>query len=116
MGLFQKSNQFKVAYFDNLAKSNNSPFLCLTESHLKPNVFNADIKMQVMTFYRRDRITKEGGGVISYVKEDLAVRSELIPSNAFCVTFGLHIPELDIALVTIYIRPNCPQFKFKECL
>ena len=86
MGLFPKSNQSKVSYYDDLSKTNNSPFICLTETHLKPNVINAEIQMKQMTCYRTDRITREGGGVISYVREDLAVNSELNHSNAFCDT------------------------------
>ena len=116
MGLFPKSNQSKVSYYDNLSKTNNSPFICLTETHLKPNVINAEIQMQQMTCYRTDRITREGGGVISYMREDLAVSSELNHSNAFCDSLGLHKPDLELALVTVYRPPKCPQFRFKECL
>ena len=88
-GLFPKSNQSKVSYYDDLAKENNSPFICLTDSHLKPQVVDAEIQMKGMTIYRTDRKQREGGGVISYVRQDLAVNSVLQHSNSFCDILGL---------------------------
>ena len=35
MGLFPKSNQSKVSYYDSLSKTNNSPFICLTETQFR---------------------------------------------------------------------------------
>ena len=75
--LFPKTNQSKVSYYDNLAKEKGSPFICLTESHLTPQVLDAEIQMSGMTIYRTDRSQREGGGVISYIRSDLAVSSEL---------------------------------------
>ena len=115
-GLFPKSNQTKVSYYENLAKMNNSIFICLTESHLTESIADAEIKIEGQKIYRTDRKQRMGGGVITYLRDDLAVSSELKHSNSFCDTLGLHIPELELALVTIYRPPKCPQFKFKEAL
>jgi len=93
-----------------------SPFLCLTESHLDAQVLDAEIQIPGMTIYRSDRQTREKGGVISYVREDLAVASDFKFSNGFCDILGLQIPELDLALVTVYRPPGCPGWKFKESL
>ena len=54
--------------------------------------------------------------MISYIRSDLAVSSKLKHTNSFCKTLGLHIPELELALITLYRPPKCPQFKFKESL
>ena len=72
--------------------------------------------MRGMTIYRTDRGQREGGGVISYVRSNLAVSSELKHTNSFCDTLGLHIPEHNLALITMYRPPKCPQFRFKESL
>ena len=83
---------------------------------MTPSILDAEIKIEGKNIYRTDRTQRQGGGVITYLKDDLAVKSELKHSNSFCDTLGLHIPEIKLALVTIYRPPRCPQFKFKECL
>ena len=105
-----------MPYYNDLVKEENCPFLCLTESHLSAGVLDAEIAIQGMTVYRCDRQQREKGGVVTYLREDLAVDSELKHSNSFCETLGLHIPKLDLALITIYRPPGCPEYKFKECL
>ena len=115
-GLFPRTNQTKVPYYSDMVKELNAPFLCLTESHLHAGVLDAEIQIPGMTIYRCDRKQRERGGVINYVREDLAVSSEHRFSNGFCDTIGLFIPELDLALVTVYRPPACPGWKFKEAL
>ena len=94
----------------------NSPFICLTESHLKHEILEAEIHIKGMSIYRSDRSQRSGGGVVSYVRTDLAVSSDLKHSNSYCEALGLHIPQLKLALLTMYRPPKCPQFKFKESL
>ena len=115
-GLFPKSNQTKVSYYENLAKENNSILICLTETHLNESILDAEIKIDGKKIYRTDRSQRQGGGVITYLRDDLAVNSELKHSNSYCDTLGLYIPQLELALITIYRPPKCPSFKFKECL
>lgn len=74
------------------------------------------MSIEGMNVYRSDRQERERGGVVTYLRENLAVASEHKHSNAYCDTLGLHIPELDLALLTIYRPPGCPEWKFKECL
>ena len=45
------------------------------------------------------------------IYEDIAVAAEFKHSNSFCDTLALHISKLDLALVTIYRPPGCPEFK-----
>ena len=83
---------------------------------MNARVLDAEIAIQGMTLCRSDRMHREKGGVVTYLREDLAVVSELKHSNSFCDTLGLYIPKLDLALITIYRPPGCPEYKFKECL
>ena len=115
-GLFPRTNQTKVPYYADMVKENSSPFLCLTESHLHSGVLDAEIQIEGMSIYRSDRQQRERGGVVNYIREDLAVASEIKFSNGFCDILGLHIPELELALVTVYRPPCCPGWKFKEGL
>ena len=115
-GLFPRCNQSKVPYYKDLATEHNSPFICLTESHLNAGVLDAEISIEGMNVYRSDRKQRMRGGVVTYVREDLAVAAEFKHSNCYCDSLALHIPLLDLALVTIYRPPGCPEFKFKECL
>ena len=115
-GLFPRCNQSKIPYYGDLATEYNSPFICLTESHLHQGILDAEIKIEGMTVYKSDRQQREKGGVVTYVREDLAVAAELKHSNSYCETLALYIPQLDLALVTIYRPPGCPEYKFKESL
>ena len=69
-----------------------------------------------MTVFRSDRKLRGGGGVICYLREDLSVSSEFKHSNSYCDSLGLYIPELDLALITVYRPPGCPCWNFKESL
>ena len=70
-----------MPYYSDMVKENRSPFLCLTESHLHAGVLDAEIQTPGMTIYRSDRQQREKGGVISYVRENLAVANDLKFSN-----------------------------------
>ena len=69
-----------------------------------------------MSAFRSDRTQRTGGGVVTYLRTEFAVSSELKHSNSYCESLGLHIPQLDLALVTMYRPPKCPGFKLKESL
>ena len=82
-GLFPRCHQSKVPYYNDLAKEHNSPLICLTESHLHAGVLDAEISIKGMMVYRSDRQEREKGGVITYLREDLAEVSELKYSNTY---------------------------------
>jgi hypothetical protein len=65
---------------------------------------------------RADRSRRKGGGVITYIREDLAVTNIEEFSNDCCEYLACYLPSLKTALVTVYRPPSCPVNKFKEAI
>ena len=90
--------------------------MCLTETHLNPDILDAQITMKGYNLFRSDRSNRSHGGVCIYVRKDLAVKSEVKDSNSFCHSLILHIPQLKMILANIYRPPNCPEPLFTQTL
>ena len=53
--------------------------LCLTETHLNKNLFDAEIGIPNFEVFREDRSTGSGGGLAIYVRKDLkAEKTKLV--------------------------------------
>ena len=115
-GLNPKSDQTKIPYLADLAKESNSPFICLTETHLNPEILDAEIQIDGYNLFRSDRLNRSHGGVCIYVRKDLAVKSELKDSNSFCDSLILHIPQLNLVITNMYRPPNGPEALFIQSL
>ena len=76
-GLYPKTNKSKVPYLADLANETKAPFICVTESHLTPEVLDAEISIPGYDVFRSDRVGRSHGGVVTYVRKDLVVKSEL---------------------------------------
>ena len=115
-GLFPKSNKSKVPYLADLAKQTNAPFICVTKSHLNPEIIYAEISIQGYYIFRSDRVGRSHGGVVTYARKDMVVKTELKDSNSYCDSLILHIPQKNLVLVNIYRPPNCPEILFSQTL
>ena len=99
-----------------MAKQTNAPYIFITESHLTLDVLDAEVSIQGYDFFRSDRVGRSHGGVVTYVRKDLVVKTEVKESNSYCDSLLLHIPQLNLVLVNIYRPPNCPENLFKETM
>ena len=70
-GLHPKSNQSKIEYLENYAKLNNSIIMCISESHLCPEILDSEIHIKNWISHRSDRLNSEKGGVVIYTKENI---------------------------------------------
>ena len=95
-----QSDQSKIPRLADLGKESNSPFICLTETHLNPDILDVEIQIDGYNLFRSDRLNRSHGGVCIYVRKDLAVKSELKDSNSFCDSLILHIPQLNLVITT----------------
>ena len=87
-GLFPKSNQSKVPYLCDLAKTKNSPLICLTETHLTHEILDAEISINGYNLFRSDRQKRSHGGVCTYVRKDLAAKIEMQFSDSYVDFFN----------------------------
>ena len=115
-GLYPKSDKSKVPHLADLARESNSPFICLTETHLSPDILDAEITIDGYNLFRSDRLNRSHGGVCIYVRKDLAVKLEVKDSNSFCDSLILHIPQLNLVITNLYRPPNCPEELFVQTL
>ena len=115
-GLYPKSDQSKIPYLSDLAMQTNAPFICLTETHLTPNILDAEISISGYYLFRSDRKDRSHGGVAIYVRKDLAVKTAVNDSNSFCDSLILHIPQLNLVLMNVYRPPNCPEVIFNQTI
>ena len=61
---------------EEICKFENAVALCLTETHLKENIKDGEIKMQNYTIFRQDREAGTMmGGVMIYLRNDIAANT-----------------------------------------
>ena len=71
----------KLEYINLTAKENNAIMIALTESHLKDRVSDHEIHIDGFSLIRSDRSVREGGGIVSYVKDNLTISDEYSDSD-----------------------------------
>ena len=114
-GLYPKSDQSKIPYLADLASKTNAPFICLTETHLTPSILDAEVSITGYDLFRSDRMERSHGGVATYVRKDLAVKTFVKDSNSYCDSLILHVPQINLFIINLY-RPNCPQILFNQTI
>ena len=76
------TNNTKVPILEEMCQHENAVALCLTETHLNENIKDGEIKMQNYTIFRQDRtLGIKKGGVMIYIRKDLALNTKLRISN-----------------------------------
>ena len=84
---------------------NNVCMIALTESHLKSFISDAEIEIPGYTLYRSDRSEETlKGGVVSYIREEYGVGSEVLSRGCNGVVEWLFIflPVINILMANIY--------------
>ena len=115
-GLYPSTNKTKIPYLQDLAISTNSPFILLTETHLNPEILDAEIQIRNYNLYRSDRAGRSHGGVCIYVRNDLAASVIFKDSNSYCDSLILKIHQMNLLLVNIYRPPGCKSALFNQTL
>ena len=70
-GLLQLSNRSKISYLRDLATCSQALCMALTETHLTPNIGDAEIHIPKYVVFRTDRKDRSHGGVAMYIREDV---------------------------------------------
>ena len=79
-------------------REHSALFITLQESHLHTGVLDAEINIPENNSHRTDRTCRKNGGVITYIRKDIAVKKELSHSNSFCEISAQNIPKLRLCL------------------
>ncbi|CAF4647073.1 unnamed protein product, partial [Didymodactylos carnosus] len=67
-----KSNLKKIYLVSEICKNETPLVLSIVESWLKPQGDDAEVSISNYQLFRKDRLHKRGGGVLVYIKQDLA--------------------------------------------
>ena len=115
-GLFPSSNQTKIPYLQDLATMSNAPFILLTETHLNPEILDAEIHIKNYTLFRSDRVGRSHGGVCTYVRNDLAAEMLLKDSNSYCDSLIIKVHQMNLTLINVYRPPGCKSELFIQTM
>ena len=86
--------------------------IILTESHLKPEVLDAEINIDSFQLLRCDREHRKNGGVLAYISNKHPTKPILNYSNAFCSCLGFEVPSFNVIFFIVYRPPHCPTSDF----
>ena len=71
----------------------------LTETHLKPEILSAEVRIEGYSLYRSDRGPgKSHGGVAIYLRDDLTGQLVVAASNSMCETLVIKVKTLNLLL------------------
>ena len=87
----------------------------LTETHLNPNILDAECCIENYDLYRADRgQNRSKGGVAMYIRSDVAGSSKLIcsGSNGVVEYQMVHIRQYNVVIINIYRPPTAKMTEF----
>ena len=136
-GLKPRSAPSKVGYISDVVHDSNQLFIALTETWLCDHK-DAEVHVDGYTLFRQDRkvqtksrVGRDSGGVAVYVRDDIAVHSNIVVnfSNGVVEALAVHLNIINTVLIIVYRSPEsagtkksghsqlmpCLQ-KIKECL
>ena len=81
-GLFPRRMKHKVSMLRERAELESVAFICLTESHLRQDIKDADISMGGFQMHRADRLQGiKKGGVVVHVRDDFSTHAKVLTSG-----------------------------------
>ena len=97
--------------------SSDSAMIILTETHLSPDILDAEISIGPnWILYRSDREGRTHGGCAVYVRRDLVSDLVVTHSNSYCDTLAIKVKTLETLVIVNYRPPGSPYDKFEEAL
>ena len=80
-------------------------FLGFAETCLKNCIKEAEIEIKGYSHETSNRINRDGGGVIVYVRNDLTYQTLISTSDEMCSMVSIHINELNLIVFMVYRPP-----------
>ena len=108
-GLYTKSKPYKIPMLSEIAIENNASFICLTESHLHPEVRDAEVAIKGYQTFRTERENETSrGGIIVYLKDGLENQVKIVASGSinFIEYQILYLEKMNLLLITVYRSPQ----------
>ncbi|XP_076039464.1 uncharacterized protein LOC143024537 [Oratosquilla oratoria] len=105
-----------------IARACNAILMCFTESHLRQDIKDGEIKISGFQQFRGDRLAgRKKGGVIVYVRDDWSRHTKMLVAGSDGETeyVVLYIERLKTIIITVYRAPGCSQqsfLNFNDCI
>ena len=118
-GLFPHKNRYKVKFLEEKAIDEQICIIALVETHLKPQILDAEIKMKGYSCFRQDRaLDIKKGGVCIYMIHELARTTEVISSGSIGNLEWITVLnyEFNLVLTSVYRPPVCELSSFIDFL
>ena len=99
----------KIDQLEHYIRSNDFDIFCVTETWLNDNVSNSHISIDGYKIFRKDRVGKQGGGELIYVKENIKTvcHDSLNSSPVECLWVEVKLPKLNNVIVgCMYRQPK----------
>ena len=101
---------------EELAEDQIIPFFVLTETHLKPHIKDAEVKIEGYSVLRSDRPERSQGGVAIFHMDNLSSTQNMTFSNKTCEICITQISQMKVTIVAIYRPPDTELCLFKPVL
>ena len=96
---------------------NYIPFVIITETHLKPDIFDAEIQIKNYNLQRADRLAnRKGGGVSVYSHDSIAISCVETFSDKHCQAVLLYNETHNVIVVGVYRPPDTPLVSFTNLM
>ena len=117
-GLYPMKNHSKVPYIAELASESDYTFIALTESHLTPDIKDEEVKIVNYTLFRTDRKNRSHGGVVLYIRDDIAPSVEILLSHSDGMNELLivKIKKRQQIVAVLYRPPKSEKRRFADTL
>ena len=117
--MFTTGGADKISFLSDHASLNNSPFIAVTESWLRPDILEAEVEQKIPGFriLRSDRISRSHGGVAAYIREDLPGDTVDSFDNSVCEVLIIKLHTLNHYIAICYRPPGTTKLKeFKDAI
>ena len=116
--LITPSGRTKSGFLADQAELKSALFVAVTETWLNDGVFDSEVchNFPGFSFFRSDRIGREGGGVALYLKDTLTGEVLGTFDNKVCQFLTVKIHQLDTVVTVFYRPPDTRMAEFTEAL
>ena len=100
-----------------ISTPNFIPFVIVTETHLNPEIFDAEVQIKSYNLQRADRSdNRKGGGVTIYSHDSIAISAVEIFSDKHCQAVLLYSETHNIIVAGVYRPPDAPLISFTNLM
>ena len=108
---YRQKNKLLADYCDS-----STMFICLCETFLHEGILDSEVQVPGFIIVRSDRVSRPGGGVCLYLRENLIYKIFLKYSNSVCDLLIVKIHSPDLIIILVYRPPSSPLTDFDDII